>query len=80
MGKVIPLDLTRQDTANKFNLGYKTAWEGHKPDSDLYKNNVAYRRGYDAGDCDRNTDTDGDYDEPSPDEMREIYGDPKDRL
>lgn len=58
-----------------FNSGYDDAWQDTGCNLDLYETTVPYKRGYDAGERDREEDVAGDYDPPTPDEMKGVYGD-----
>lgn len=79
MGKLIPMsDHEKQRTA-RFNEGYEDATCETGCNLELYENDVNYRRGYDAGEGDIE-ELGGDFDTPTADEMKVIYGDPKDRV
>ena len=81
MGKLVPLNPQQRQRNRDFNQGYDDAWEDTGCDVARYENSTGYRRGYDAGEADRDElSVSGDYDEPTPDQMKAIYGDPKDRL
>lgn len=81
MGKVVRMSESEKVRNRDFNLGYDTAWEGHDIDIDKYENNEAYRRGYDAGEIQRDEDsTAGDFDPLDEDERRAVYGEDRDEL
>lgn len=73
-----PLSLDEARRNRDFNAGYSTGWEDGDIDLEKYETNEAYRRGYDAGERDRDEDALGDHDPMSPDESIQIYGDEKD--
>lgn len=74
-----PLTFAQRKTNRDYNHGFKDAYEDTGRNEELYVANEAYRRGYDAGEDLRDEDVlNGDYDPPTPDQIKQVYGDPKD--
>ena len=80
MGKLVSMSEFEKERNRLFNLGYKTSYEDTDIDLDLYEENTHYRRGYDAGERDREEDIAGDYDAPTREESEALYGAGKDRV
>lgn len=81
MSKVVRITEAERRRNDQFNAGYSDAYEDAECQIEPYETDVNYRRGYDAGERDREEDMSGNnFEELSKSERELIYGPDRDEL